>query len=244
MRILAVIPARYGSSRLPGKPLADIAGKSMIQRVYEQVSKCNAVDTVLVATDDDRIFDHVREFGGEVMMTSTDHSTGTDRLCEVAGKMTEYDAYLNVQGDEPFIRPNQIEEVCKSLGETKNELVSTLASPSIDQELYDDPNWIKVVVDKNGRALYFSRSPIPFSRNPEAGKEFLLHLGIYGFTRAAVDRITGMAQTDLEKKESLEQLRWMDNGIEIRVAIVEHGGISVDSDADLERARNFALTNE
>lgn len=242
-RILGVIPARYASSRFPGKPLADIAGKSMIQRVYEQCSKSSTLDKVIVATDDQRILEAVKAFGGEVVMTRPDHQSGTDRCFEAFSKVNgDYDYVVNIQGDEPLIDPNQI-DLLTSLFDGDTEL-ATLVRPLKDEiELYD-PNVVKVVFDTNGRALLFSRSTIPHLRNvPESDwitkGEFFKHIGIYGYRADILSGITSLAPSSLERSESLEQLRWLQNGYSIKVAQTDHESIGIDTPADLEKLKGL-----
>ena len=216
MRFIALIPARYASTRFPGKPLAILGGKSVIQRVYEQVSQ--VVDETYVATDDQRIFDAVEAFGGKVVMTRSDHKSGTDRIEEAAEKIGgDYDVVVNVQGDEPFIQASQIETVCKCFDDPTTQ-IATLGKPfGNDMEAIGNPNSPKIVVDKNGFALYFSRSIIPFVRGKETAEwpssyPFLKHLGLYAYRRDVLRAVTQLPQGMLEKAESLEQLRWLENG--------------------------------
>ena len=244
MKILGVIPARYASTRFPGKPLTDIAGKSMIQRVYEQASKAQGLQEVYVATDDDRIFQHVQDFGGKVLMTDSSHPTGTDRILEVTERMPDFDAYINIQGDEPFIAPEQIDlvgEVIKEKGKEEKSFVATLVKRLEVLDELENPNMIKAVKAADGRAIYFSRSPIPYMRNAENLMQwhqengYYKHIGIYGYTSAALVRIRAMAPGILERAESLEQLRWMENGLPIYTAETELETMAVDTPEDVDR---------
>lgn len=234
MRFVGVIPARYASSRLPGKPLIDIAGKPLVQWTYEQAARAACLEHVIVATDDQRIFDSVQSWGGEVMMTRSDHPTGTDRLVEVAG-VVPVDAFLNLQCDEPQISPETIRRVCKSLEQDPEVEVSTARSPILDVESADDPHAVKVVVDKRDRALYFSRSRIPYGAD-EAPFCFK-HLGIYAYRRSFLLNLSCLQSSYLERLEKLEQLRWLENGVRIHVTTVQEEGIGVDTREDLERVR-------
>ena len=243
MRFIALIPARYASTRFPGKPLAMLGGKSVIQRVYEQVSQM--VDETYVATDDQRIFDAVEAFGGKVVMTRSDHKSGTDRIEEAVEKIGgDYDVVVNVQGDEPFIQASQIETVCKCFDDPTTQ-IATLGKPfGNDMEAIGNPNSPKIVVDKNGFALYFSRSIIPFVRGKETAEwpssyPFLKHLGLYAYRRDVLREVTQLPQGMLEKAESLEQLRWLENGYRIRVGLTDTETVGIDTPADLERAEKF-----
>ena len=243
MRYIALIPARYASTRFPGKPLAKLGGKSVIQRVYEQVNKM--VDETYVATDDQRIFDAVEAFGGKVVMTRSDHKSGTDRIEEAAEKIGgDYYVVVNVQGDEPFIHASQIETVCKCFDDPTTQ-IATLGKPfGNDIEAIGNPNSPKIVVDKKGFALYFSRSIIPFVRGKETAAwpssyPFLKHLGLYAYRREVLREITQLPQGELEKAESLEQLRWLENGYKIRVGLTDIESVGIDTQADIERAEKF-----
>ena len=247
MRYIALIPARYASTRFPGKPLAKLGGKSVIQRVYEQVNKM--VDETYVATDDQRIFDAVEAFGGKVVMTRSDHKSGTDRIEEAAEKIGgDYDVVVNVQGDEPFIQASQIETVCHCFDDPTTQ-IATLGKPfGNDIEAISNPNSPKIVVDKKGFALYFSRSIIPFVRGKEAAEwpssyPFLKHLGLYAYRRNVLREVTQLPQGVLEKAESLEQLRWLENGYKIRVGLTDVETVGIDTPADLERAEKFLIFN-
>lgn len=248
MKILGIIPARYGSSRFPGKPLIDLAGKSMIQRVYEQAKKVNLLSEVIVATDDERILKHVENFGGKVMMTSDKHQSGTDRCAEVLEKTTEkYDAVINIQGDEPFIEPEQITILCKCFDDAKTEL-ATLIMRTENPDHILNPNRIKVTIDKNNTALYFSRSNIPFVKGINPGEwgaytPIYLHVGIYGYRATILKEITKLPASNLEKAESLEQLRWLENGYRIKVAETKFESHSIDSPEDVEKVLKMAGLN-
>lgn len=241
MKFVGIIPARYASTRFPGKPLADILGKPMIQRVYERASQ--VLDTVVVATDDQRIYEAVVNFGGRVVMTSEHHKTGTDRCYEALTKLPEtYDVVINIQGDEPFIAIDQIEAV-KSCFVSDQIQLATLVKPldahtSMDE--LENPNTPKVVLSQTGEALYFSRSVVPYVRGVEQSKwastqTFYKHIGIYAYRADILERITQMAQTPLEKAESLEQLRWLENGLRIHVAVTHSENHSIDTPEDLQR---------
>jgi len=237
--VLAVIPARWASTRFPGKPLANIAGKSMIQRVLEQVNQSKNVDRVVVATDDERIFEHVGHIGAEVMMTNPDHPSGTDRCAEVARHFPEAKIVLNVQGDEPFILPQQIDLLADTLLQNPNAAIATLAKKIDRADFLTNPNVVKVVFSKQIGAIYFSRHPIPFVRGvqPERWLEkqdFYKHIGLYGFRRDALMEIADLSPTPLEIAESLEQLRWLEHGFRIAVGVTEWETIGVDTPEDLK----------
>jgi len=240
MRILGVIPSRYASTRFPGKPLADIAGKTMIQRVVEQVQQSDAITDVIVATDDQRILDHVESFGGNVCMTSQDHQSGTDRCQEALQSHSEtYDYVVNIQGDEPFIQPSQINQLAQLLdGQTQ---LATLIKPISDNQQIANPNIVKVVKSLNEEAIYFSRSPIPYLRNHHQDQwtqqhQYYKHIGIYAYRSDVLDRITSLPISSLESAESLEQLRWLENGYHIKTAVTTFESIGIDTPEDLARA--------
>ncbi|MGP1586072.1 MAG: 3-deoxy-manno-octulosonate cytidylyltransferase [Schwartzia sp. (in: firmicutes)] len=234
MKILCVIPARYASTRLPGKPLADIAGKPMICRVYDRAVKATCLTKVVVATDDPRIAAAVEKEGGNVMMTSPDHPTGTDRLAEVAAAYPEMDLVINVQGDEPLIEPSLIDELAAVFEGAADFPMATVMTPMDDPEEQQDPSNVKVVTDKRGYALYFSRSLLPYPRS--AGRAAVYkHIGIYAYRRDFLLRYANMAPTPLEEAESLEQLRALENGYPIRVIRTERSFVGVDTPADLAR---------
>lgn len=240
--ILAIIPARYASTRFPGKPLVDIGGKTMVQRVYEQVIQSTSVDRAVVATDDDRIEAHVRDFGGRVMRTRPDHVSGTDRCAEVALHFPEADYILNIQGDEPFIQPEQIDLLADTLTGNSRFSIATLAKKISDPDLLFNPNIVKVVHTQRQGALYFSRHPIPYVRGREANQwlehaDFYKHIGLYGFKRQTLLRIARMKPTRLELAESLEQLRWLENGLKIGVGVTTLETIGIDTPEDLEKIK-------
>jgi len=238
--ILGIIPARWASTRFPGKPLVDIAGKSMIRRVYEQAEKAQLVQKVVVATDDLRILEHVRTFGGTVVLTRADHPSGTDRCAEVAKAFPEADLILNIQGDEPFVQPEQIDLLAQTLLQRPRFPIATLAKRIEQAETLFNPNAVKVVFSPKHGAVYFSRHPIPFVRDapPEHWLErqaFYKHIGLYAFRRSALLRISRLHPTPLERAESLEQLRWLENGLRIAVGITELETIGIDSPDDLKK---------
>ncbi len=247
MRVLALIPARYASTRFPAKPLALLGGVSVIERVYRQVSK--SIEDVVVATDDERIFNAVGSFGGSVVMTSTEHRSGTDRCYEAYEKVTaergEFDVVINVQGDEPFIMPEQIEAL-KSCFE-KSIDIATLVKPfEVEDgiEALENPNSPKVVVDNQMRAIYFSRSVIPYLRGVDRSEwlshhTFYKHIGMYGFRAAALKAVTKLPQSSLEIVESLEQLRWLESGFKIGVGVTNIQTIGIDTPEDLAAAEKF-----
>jgi 3-deoxy-manno-octulosonate cytidylyltransferase (CMP-KDO synthetase) len=239
-KVTAVIPARYGSTRLAGKPLISLAGKPMIQRVYERAKLAARVDRVIVATDDERIVKAVEGFGGESRMTRSEHRTGTERVAEVAAR-EEGDVFVNVQGDEPLLDPNAIDVAVNALLEEPQASISTVATPIKTPGDIMDPNVVKTVLDFDGNALYFSRAPIPWVRDT-ASKivvRHLKHLGLYVFQREALLEYPTLPQGELERIEQLEQLRWMENGWKIRVAEVAHDAVSVDVPEDVARVEKL-----
>lgn len=251
MKSIAIIPARYASTRFPGKPLALLGGKPVIQRVYEKVAPM--VSMAVVATDDARIYDAVEAFNGRVVMTSSDHKSGTDRVQEAYQKVSEalgqeYDVVINVQGDEPFIAPQQIIAVQDCFMDPQTD-IATLVKPFHPEdglEALFNPNSPKVVVGQRGQALYFSRSVIPYLRGIPQEEwlqrhTFLKHIGLYAYRPEALSRITSMPQTPLEKAESLEQLRWLENGLRITVRQVDIETVGIDTPEDLARAEKFLL---
>ncbi len=241
MAIVAIVPARYGSSRFPGKPLAPILGKPMIQWVWEGLSRNSLLDRIVIATDDERIAACVRNFGGVPVLTRSDHPSGTDRLAEAADLLglSEDDLVVNVQGDEPDVRPEMIEALVKTAFRTPLPDMATLAYPTDSKEDYLDPNVVKVVTDENGRALYFSRSPIPFQRDPGASPfRFLKHLGLYAYRKAFLKTFTELSPSPLERTEKLEQLRALEHGRTILVGISPNDTLGVDTPEDLEALEN------
>lgn len=242
MKVTAIIPARYAATRLPGKVLKDICGKTMIQRVYEQVSKANNLDQVIVATDDKRVYQEVESFGGRVEMTSKEHSTGTDRLAEVA-KDLDSEIIVNVQGDEPLLNPAMIDQAVQPLLDDIEIKMSTLKHKIEDEEELEDHNAVKVVTDKDDFALYFSRSLIPYPRS-EAEMTCYKHIGLYVYRRDFLLDYTNLEPTPLEKKESLEQLRALENGYQIKVVETEHQVIGVDTEEDLRKVRKAVKSSK
>jgi 3-deoxy-manno-octulosonate cytidylyltransferase (CMP-KDO synthetase) len=235
MNVLAVIPSRYGSSRFPGKPLIDLKGKTMIQRVYEGVQRSTLINDVVVATDDERIFNEVVRFGGKACMTSPHHLTGTDRCAEVAEQLAEYDVVINVQGDEPLVRFEQLEQLLSVFGDP-NVQIATLATNKITVAELSNPNRIKIVLNKFHQALYFSRSCIPFSQSGNFKEtDYLRHIGLYAFRRKTLLEIAKLEPTSLEQTESLEQLRWLFHGYKIQVVntTIETPNIDVPEDVQL-----------
>jgi len=243
LRFVAIIPARFASTRFPGKPLAMLGEKTIIQHVYEQVTKVNS--DVFVATDDDRIFREVEKFGGRAIMTSDQHKSGTDRCYEAFTKLDKYfDVVINIQGDEPFIQPEQI-ELLRSCFEDENTDIATLIK-KIDAEnserILFNPNSPKVVTDKNGFAMYFSRSTIPYMRGVDskewaAKQDFYKHIGIYAYRSEILRELTSLPPSVLEMAESLEQLRWLENGYKIKTAVTGTETIGIDTPEDLEKAK-------
>jgi 3-deoxy-manno-octulosonate cytidylyltransferase (CMP-KDO synthetase) len=241
MNALAVIPARFASTRFPGKPLAHRTGKYLIQHVYERASRCASVDRVVVATDDERIREAVESFGGDVVMTRTDHPTGTDRVAEVSAQI-ESEIVVNVQGDEPEVDPAHIDRLIESLQADREAMIATLACPFAVLDGADprDPNAVKVVVDGFGRAIYFSRAMIPYPRGFETTgathqpAPYLLHLGVYAYRSAFLKEIQTLPPTPLERTEKLEQLRWIEHGYRIAVRLVDRAAVGIDTPEDYE----------
>ena len=242
MKFTAIIPARYASTRFPGKPLAVLGGKTVIQRVYEQVN--NVLSEVYVATDDERIFKCVESFGGKAVMTRSDHQSGTDRIQEAVEKTsTQTDVIINVQGDEPFIQPSQIQTLMQLFDDPSTQ-IGTLGKYFENIEAVENPNSPKIVMDNRGFALYFSRSVIPYIRGKERQNwfgeyPFLKHLGVYAYRREVLTEVTKLPQSSLEKTESLEQLRWLQNGYRIRVGLTDVETVGIDTPEDLQRAEAF-----
>ena len=240
MKTLGIIPARYASTRFPGKPLVDILGKSMIQRVFEQAQKANLIDKVVVATDDQRIFDHVKSFSGEVFLTQANHLSGTDRCAEIAQQLEDFELVVNIQGDEPFIDPQQIDQLVDLLKRNAVFQIATLAKKITNIEDLFSPNVVKLVWTKGMQAIYFSRNPIPFVRNEIqenwlTKQDFYKHLGLYAFRREKLLQVAKLAPSNLEKAESLEQLRWLENGFNIGVGITQIESLGIDTPADLKK---------
>ena len=239
-RVVAIIPARFESTRLPGKPLADIDGKPMIQHVYERVSRSPVVTRTLVATDDRRIADSVKAFGGDVAWTKSTHRSGTDRIAEVAAALDDA-IIVNVQGDVPFLADGMIDTCIAPLQADETTPMATVKTPLRDVEALHNPNVVKVVCDRNGNALYFSRQPLPFWRDGHDDLSLAFkHIGLYAFRRDFLLRFAQLAPTPLERAENLEQLRALEWGYRISVSEVEAESIEVDTPSDLERARAFA----
>jgi len=252
VKVVGIIPARYEAVRLPGKVLADIAGQPMIEHVYQRASQAQSLDELLVATDDERIAQVVQNFGGQAVMTSSEHKSGTDRIAEVAADL-ECDVVVNIQGDEPLIEPAAIDALVEPFGTIPDLRMSTLATRLEDYSTHLNPSVVKVVVDKEGFALYFSRAPIPYFRldrpaewpdnkprqHPQSGLWPLRHIGLYAYTRATLLWLSSLPQTPLEITERLEQLRALENGCRIKVVEVEYQSISVDTPEDLELVRRI-----
>ncbi len=243
MKVLALIPARFASSRFPGKPLAVLGGKTMIQRVCEQVSKAESIDQVAVVTDDERIFSHVDSIGFRVFMSDPNHQSGTDRCAEIAEQMSDFDIIVNVQGDEPFIQPEQIDLVAR-LPQNEGHQIGTLVKKITDPKDIFNSNVVKAVFGTNGKALYFSRAPMPHLRGIKKENWFkkgiyYKHIGIYSFQRKALLQVSKLKQSRLEKSESLEQLRWLENGFSIITGETEFETIGIDTPEDLDKAEVF-----
>lgn len=240
--VIAVIPARYSSHRLPGKPLADIAGKPMIQHVYERAMEASLVNEVLVATDDERIVEAVNSFGGYAAMTPADIQSGSDRIAYLARSLQGADIIVNLQGDEPLIPPTVIDEAIRPMIQDRSLTTTTLVCRVQSDEELRNPNMPKVVIDADGSCLYFSRSPVPFLRDVDGGEwvhkhEYYRHIGLYVFRRDFLLRLAQLPQTPLEKAEKLEQLRILEHGFQIKAVVTTYDGISVDTTEDLERVR-------
>ena len=245
MKFIGIIPARYASTRFPGKPLALLGGKPVIQHVYEKVAA--VLETAYVATDDERIYDAVKSFGGQVVMTRTDHKSGTDRIEEAIEKIGgEWDVVVNVQGDEPFVAKSQLDTICHCFDDPTTQ-IATLGKPFESMEAVQNPNSPKIVVDNMGFAMYFSRSVIPYVREKEKSSwlthyPFLKHLGIYAYRKDVLRQVTQLPQSSLEIAESLEQLRWLQNGFKIKVGTTDVETVGIDTPQDLERAEEFLKT--
>ncbi len=242
LRILGVIPARFASSRFPGKPLVDIHGKSMIQRVYERAKESTKLDDLVVATDDERILLHVNDFGGRAILTSDTHQSGTDRCAEAAHKLPGFNVIINIQGDEPYIDSRQIDLLASCFAEPETALATLVKKITTGSEL-SNPNSPKVILNRNSEAIYFSRTPIPFLRGILQGEDheewlshhtFFKHIGIYGYRADTLEAITHLPVSILEKAESLEQLRWIENGYKIKVAVTDIETQAIDTPADLQ----------
>lgn len=247
MNFVGIIPARYSSTRFPGKPLALLGGKTMIQHVYEKVSQ--VLDDVYVATDDDRIMNVVKDFGGKAIMTSPNHKSGTDRIEEAVNTIEKkFDVIINIQGDEPFIHKTQINTICECFNDPET-MIATLGRPFTEKDTIKDlenPNSPKLICDNNGFAMYFSRSIIPYIRGEEKSNwinkfTFLKHIGLYAYRAEILSEITRLPQSSLEIAESLEQLRWLQNGYRIKVGITTVETIGIDTPDDLKRAEIFLI---
>ncbi|MGM0470910.1 MAG: 3-deoxy-manno-octulosonate cytidylyltransferase [Bacillota bacterium] len=237
-QVVGIIPARYDSTRLPGKPLLEIQGQPMIQHVYKRAEEADILDEVIVATDDLRIKEAVLDFDGRAVMTSADHQTGTDRLAEVAAEI-EADLIVNVQGDEPLITSEMITAAVQPLLADQKAVMSTLKHQITDDEEIKNPNLVKVITDQNNNALYFSRSPLPYCRDQEAELDYYKHIGLYVYRREFLLKFAQLAVTPLEKAESLEQLRALEQGYKIKVAETEANPLGVDTAEDLDRVREI-----
>lgn len=234
MKKIVVIPARFGSTRLPGKPLLDLCGKPLIQWVYERARESRLADEILIATDDEQIHDAARSFGAEAVMTSVACTSGTDRVCEaVQGRNAGI--VINLQGDEPFIRSDMIDAIFSVIDGERIDM-ATLCCPLKDHREHEDPNTVKVVLDRAGYALYFSRAPIPYVRDDRRAALYK-HVGIYGFSMALLEKFVGMEKGRLEETESLEQLRILENGYKIKVLTTQYDGFGIDTEEDLQRAQ-------
>lgn len=241
--VVAIIPARYESNRFPGKPLAKICGKPMIQHVVERAQRVRLLSKVVVATDDERIAECVKSFGGEYVLTRNDHVTGSDRLAEAAELLdiSEHDIVVNIQGDQPLFSEEVIEQVAGPLVDDPALPMSTLIYKIIRQEEINDPNHVKTVFDRNNHALYFSRSPVPFQRNPEDGisPTYYKHLGFYAYRKGFLLSYVALPEGEWERFEKLEQLRALEYGYKIKVVLTEHDSIEVDTPEDLKRVEEY-----
>ncbi|MUG68370.1 3-deoxy-manno-octulosonate cytidylyltransferase [Paenibacillus campinasensis] len=242
MKVVAVIPARYGSTRFPGKPLATIQGKTMIEHVYTKVLAARKIDEVWVATDDQRIVDEVSSFGGKCILTSANHQTGTDRIAECAESLAA-DIIINVQGDEPLIKGSMIDRLVEAFEDHNDLKMATFKSKIKDQSTVNDPNIVKVITNQAGFAIYFSRYAIPFNRDGREDLTYFKHLGIYGFKSSFLKEYVSLEQSPLELFESLEQLRALENGIQIKVIDTEETLISVDTPEDLKLVEEYLNKN-
>jgi len=241
-KIAIIIPARYASTRLPAKPLLEVKGKPIIQYVYEAALNSKLADVVIVATDDERIKNAVEKFNGLCEMTRADHQCGSDRIAEIASRHEDFEYILNLQGDEPQITPEVIDLAIKALIDDNNTDISTLVREISDKEQINNPNCVKCVFDNNYNALYFSRCPIPYQRN-EGNSPYYAHIGIYGYKKESLIKMTKMSQTNLEKQESLEQLRALQNGMKIKVAITALNPTGIDTIEDYEKFKKIMENN-
>lgn len=244
MKIIGIIPSRYASTRFPGKPLVDIAGKSMIQRVYEQAKKAKSLNDVYVATDDKRISEHVISFGGKVVMTSETHQSGTDRCFEAINKIQgETDVVINIQGDEPFIHPEQIDLVASCFTSSGVEIATLAMKMKSNADLFN-PNIPKVIINKHKEAIYFSRQAMPHVRGVEQNEwmnrfTYYKHIGIYAYTVKVLKELTLLKQSSLELAEALEQLRWIENGYKIKIEVTDYESVAIDAPEDLNKLIAF-----
>lgn len=243
MKTLGIIPARFASTRFPGKPLIQIHGKSMIQRVYEQASKASSLDQVVVATDDGRIAEEVENFGGQYLITADGHLSGTDRCAEVASALPEFDIIINIQGDEPYIDPFQIDLLASCFTNPETQLATLVKKIYTETELFNQ-NIPKVLINSLGEAIYFSRQTIPFIRNAQPEEwlnthQFYKHIGIYGYSRSVLLEITRLPASALELAESLEQLRWLENNYKIQTRVTEIETIAIDTPEDLDKINDL-----
>jgi 3-deoxy-manno-octulosonate cytidylyltransferase (CMP-KDO synthetase) len=243
MNIVGIIPARYNSTRFPGKPLTIINGKPMVQRVYEQALKAKMLSRVIIATDDDRIFNAVKEFSGEAVMTSPQHQSGTDRCAEIISKDSsgKWDVVVNIQGDEPYIHPEQIDLLCSLFSSADTQIATLVKKITSSDELFNHNN-VKAILNKRNEAIYFSRSPIPYNKNfPEQEwlkySTYYKHIGIYGFTTETLKAVSQLPKTNLEITESLEQLRWIENGFVIKAEVTAQESIAIDTPDDLAKVK-------
>lgn len=242
MKYLGVIPARYQSTRFPGKPLVDIAGKSMIDRVYHQALKSTLLDDVVVATDDEMIYNHCMNAKMWVILTSTEHRSGTDRVAEVARQL-DVEFVINIQGDEPFIPPEYIDLLCRQF-EKDDVSIATLITPLSDPNTFHSPHIVKVVRRNDGRALYFSRAAIPYPRNPDIKAIWYRHLGVYGFRKEVLIQLSNLEPGTLERFEMLEQLRWMEAGYDLMTAVVDNAPMGIDVPEDIEHVLEWMRQNQ
>ncbi|NQT06692.1 MAG: 3-deoxy-manno-octulosonate cytidylyltransferase [Candidatus Omnitrophica bacterium] len=242
MNAIGIIPARYGSTRFEGKVLADLMGKPVVQHVYEMAKRAKMLDDLIIATDDDRIMKAVKEFGGKAVLTSVDQPTGTDRLAEVVNPI-DTRIIINIQGDEPFIHQSMIDELVRTMLDDEGINMATVIKKIKDKNEIMDSNVVKAVIDKNGYALYFSRSPIPFERDRQSDC-FYKHLGLYGYTKDFLYTFTNLPKTELEKTESLEQLRALEHGYRIKTIETKLDTVGIDTPEDLEKAKKVLLERE
>lgn len=244
-RVVGIIPARWQSSRFPGKPLVNILGKSLIQRTYENAAHCKSLDSLVIATDDQRIFEHAQAFGAEVCMTSPACATGTDRSWEVVQRsFPDAEIIVNIQGDEPCLDPEVVDKLVMTLQSNPEAVMTTPVSPLADTERAWLPNIVKCVFDRQGRALYFSRSPIPFAGKTEQVPQYFRHIGVYCFRREALRRYVTLGRTPLQEYEDLEQLKMLENGLPIHICVVDDQAAGVDTPEDLKIVEKFLWQKE